>query len=59
MPECLMVVVEGDCIVAVQDTGSSTSGPLAAGSATEPGPTPKPASGPAAAGSVPKPGPAP
>ncbi len=67
MSECLFVFADEDCIVAVQDTGSSANGPAAA-AAPKPGPAatfsapaPAPKPGPAAAApaAAPKPGPAP
>ena len=72
MSDCLFVFADDDCIVAVQDTGSSANGPAATSpaAAPKPGPaatSPAPASKPGPAASkpghgsaaAPKPGPAP
>ena len=62
MSDCLFVFADDDCIVAVQDTGSSANGPAATSpaAAPKPGPvatSPAPASKPGPA--APKPDPAP
>jgi hypothetical protein len=68
MSECLIVFADDDCIVAVQDTGSSANGPAATSpaaapkpgpAATSPAPALAPKPGPVVAAPAPKPGPAP